>query len=99
MGLKHTARATLGEYNEWGYSWSNQDGLNKFNTQKIVAGGGLEGGAQYNYDKKEGHSASIGYGIFSYEISEDSQFIGVNVNYSQGIGIGGEGGFKIGVKF
>lgn len=59
----------------------------------------MEGGAQYTYDKNEGHSASIGYGIFSYEVSEDSQFIEVNLNYSQGIGIGGEGGFKIGVKF
>ncbi|MEO0038648.1 MAG: hypothetical protein RIQ59_1859 [Bacteroidota bacterium] len=99
VGLKHTARVTLGEYNEWGYSWSNQDGFDKVKTHKIVAGGGMEGGAQYTYDKKEGHSVSIGYGIFSYEISEDSQFVGININYSQGIGVGGEGGFKIGIKF
>ena len=99
VGLKHTARVTLGEYNEWGYSWSNQEGFNNVRTHKMVAGVGMEGGAQYTYDKKEGHSVSIGYGIFSYEISEDSQFIGINLNYSQGIGIGGEGGFKIGIKF
>ncbi|KRB56692.1 DUF6443 domain-containing protein [Flavobacterium sp. Root186] len=99
VGLKHTARVTIGEYNEWGYSWSNQEGLDKIKTHKIVVGGGAEGGAQYTYDKKEGHSFSAGYGIISYEKSEDSQFIGINVNYSQGIGIGGEGGFKIGIKF
>jgi hypothetical protein len=99
VGLKHTARVTLGEYKERGYSWSNQEGFGQIETHKIVAGGGMEGGAQYTYDEKEGHSISVGYGILSFEVTENSQFFGINLNYSQGIGIGGEGGIKIGIKF
>lgn len=100
VGLKHTGRASLGNYDESGYSWSNQEGFTDINTNKFVVGVGMEGGAQYTYDTtKREHSGSIGYGIFSVESNGKSTFIGININLSGGIGIGGEAGFKLGLKF
>ena len=65
-----------------------------------MAGYGEAVGGQYTYDRiNDTHSVSIGYGIFAIEKSGNSTFIGVDINFCAGIGIGGEAGVKWGIKF
>jgi len=54
----------------------------------------------YTYDsEKQENSGSFGVGLFSYERAGDTNYFGININFSIGIGIGGEAGFKTGVKW
>ena len=101
VGLKHVGRLTAGNYNEKGIFWSNRDGLNSnYEGEKYVAGIALTAGAQYTCDvPAKQNSLSAGYGIFAVDLSPQSTFIGVNFNLSGGVGIGGETGFKLGIKF
>ena len=102
IGIKHELRGTLGTYQEFGHSFNNRDGLQNVNNKKFVAGAADGYGGQYTYDVKSGgHSVSGGVGIFSadYDFATKSTFIGININFSVGIGFGVEGGGKFGFKF
>ncbi len=101
VGGKNLAKVSIGEFRESGYSWTNSEGVKEVDTKKFVAGFAFVGGVQVDYDYKEKKTTTtVGFGIISYEESSDGAiFLGINQNYSFGIGIGGEGGYKIGIKF
>jgi len=100
IGIKNGASLTLGEYQQSGYLWSNQDGLQKDETHKWVMGGSYFSGANFSYDDKNKVSTvSMGYGLFIIENTGTTYFIGFNPNISFGIGIGGEAGGKVGLTF
>jgi uncharacterized protein RhaS with RHS repeats len=99
IGLKKGASVTLGEYEQSGYSWSNQNGSQKERSKKLVAGVSWFDGADISYDvQKQQTTVSFGYGTFVIEKTGTTYFIGLNPNISFGIGMGYEAGFKVGVQ-
>ncbi|WP_187478181.1 hypothetical protein [Amniculibacterium sp. G2-70] len=96
--LKNGLGFSIGAYHEDSVTISG--GVKTDKTTKYTAGIAYGVGIKWTYDVySEANQISIGAATFTADITRNNIFVGWNPNLSVGLGLGGEGGFKIGLNF